>query len=182
MLDRRQRSASYVIGFILAVVATFVLASTAFAQNNDQPSPVGDVFKRVVFDPTTYAPAVITYGATMRDWNTSQPFFNNGYLERNARFTTSGLPNDRPISYQAGRQRILRDAFINLQVSLVNNVTDQVIERVLVTRYPQHRKLFRTLGWIERIGFASFMSYQLSSQHFRQANLNERRAREMGLR
>jgi hypothetical protein len=148
----------------------------------EQPSPVGDTVKRVIFDPTTYAPAVIAYDATMRDWNTSQPFFHHGYVERNERFTLTGQPNDLPISYTAGRNRILSDAFLNLEMSVVNNVTDQVFERMLIARFPEHRKMVRALGWIERSAFASSMAYMLSAQHYRQAGLNQAYAQQLGIR
>jgi hypothetical protein len=158
------------------------MPSTAFAQQPEQSSFFVDFTKGIVFDPTTYAPAMITYDATMRDWNSSQPFFRLGYKERNRRFTLSGRPDDTPIGYNEGRNLILKDALGILQVSLVNNATSRIIDRVLIARYPEHRTLFRTLGWIERVGFASFMSYRLSANHFRQAQLNEQRARELGMR
>jgi hypothetical protein len=167
------------IAFVAGITGTLVPA-TVWAQ--ERPSPVTDTFKRVVLDPTTYAPAIIAYDATMRDWNTSQPFFRNGYMERNERFTLTGRPNDVPISYTAGRNRILSDAFLNLEMSVVNNVADQVFERMLLTRFPEHRKLVRTLGWIERSAFASSMAYMLSAQHYQQASLNQTRAQQMGIR
>jgi hypothetical protein len=148
----------------------------------EQPSPVGDTVKRVIFDPTTYAPAVIAYDATMRDWNTSQPFFRHGFMEHNERFTLTGRPNDVPMSYGDGQRRILTDALVNLQMSVINNVADQLFERMLITRFPEHRKLVRTFGWIERVTFGSYMSYQLSAQHYRQATMNAQRAQQMGLR
>jgi len=40
----------------------------------------------------------------------------------------------------------------------------------------------RTLGWMERISFASFMSYKLSEAHYRQAAENIVRARQLGFR
>jgi len=163
-----------------AGITGIVVPSSASAQ--EPPSPLGDMVKRVVLDPTTYAPAVIAYDATMRDWNTSQPFFRHGYMERNERFTLTGRPNDLPISYGAGRNRILTDALLNLQMSVVNNVADQLFERMLLTRFPEHRKLVRTLGWVERISFGTYMSYQLSAQHYRQATANELRAQQMGFK
>ena len=166
----------------ILIAATVALPLRVSAQTADQPSFLGDTFKRVILDPTTYAPAAIAYDATMRDWNSSQPFFLNGYFEHNERFTLSGLPNDRPVSYAVGRQRILSDALVNLEMSLVNNVADQMFERMLLDRFPQHRKLVRTMGWIERGAFASFMSYHLSAAHYRQAADNESRARTMGYR
>src|SRR5437870_2126724 len=65
----------------------------------EQPSFLSDTFKRVILDPTTYAPSVIAYDATMRDWNSSQVFFRNGYFEHNERYTLTGRPNDAPMSY-----------------------------------------------------------------------------------
>jgi hypothetical protein len=152
----------------------------ASAQNPEQSSFLADTFKRVVFDPTTYAPAVVAYGATMRDWNSSQPFFRNGYFEHNERFTITGRPNDVPMSYGAGRSRILSDTLITLQMSLVNNAADQMFERMLNDRMPNHRTLVRTLGWIERMSFASYMSYRLSAAHYRQASDNNARAQQLG--
>ena len=167
-------------GVLVALI--ILLPLRASAQNPDQSSFLADTFKRVILDPTTYAPAVISYNATMRDWNTSQPFFNNGYFEGNERFTLSGLPNDRPVSYSVGRQRILSDSLVTLQMSLAHNVADQMFERLLIDRFPTHRKLVRTIGWIERSAFASYMSYYLSVRHYRQAVVNQAYAQQMGLK
>ena len=163
-------------------IAVVLMPAFASAQDSNDGSVVGSIFKRVVFDPTTYAPAVIAYDGTMRDWNTSQPFFRHGYYERNERFTLSGLPNDRPVSYEVGRRLILNDAFVTLEMSLINNVSSQIFERVLIDRFPQRRKLVRTFGWIERGAFASFMAYHLSSQHYRQASVNQMSAQQMGFK
>jgi hypothetical protein len=163
-------------------LAIVLIPAYASAQDNTGGSAAGSIFKRVVLDPTTYAPAIIAYDGTMRDWNTSQPFFRNGYYERNERFTLSGLPNDRPVSYEVGRRRILSDAFVIAEMSLINNVTGQVFERLLIDRFPNRRKLVRTLGWIERSAFASFMSYHLSAQHYRQAAANQAYAQQMGFK
>jgi pimeloyl-ACP methyl ester carboxylesterase len=167
---------------IVLAVAMLVMPCAAHAQDQDRPSAFWDVTKRVIFDPTTYAPAIIAYDATMRDWNSSQPFFQNGFLEHNPRFTISGRPNDLAITYGAGRKRILSDALSNVELSLANNVVDNIFERVLVTKYPNHRKLVRTLGWIEKIGFASYTSYRLSAAHYRQWQQNESYARQLGLK
>jgi len=148
----------------------------------EQPSILGDTIKKVVFDPTTYAPAIIAYDATMRDWNTSQPFFRNGFVEHNERFTLTGRPNDMPVSYEVGRKRILSDALVTLEISVVNNTADRLFERMLITRFPEHRKMVQVLGWVERGAVASFMSYQLSARHYRQAALNTQRAQQMGFK
>jgi hypothetical protein len=153
-----------------------------FAQDQEKPSLASDLAKQTLLDPTTYVPSLFTYTATMRDWNTSQPFFQNGYLEHNARFTLSGRPDDIAVGYNEGRHRILMDAIGVLQISLVNNVSSRVFDRVLTEKYPEHRTLFRTLGWIERIGFASYLSYRLSASHLRQAQLNEQRMPMLSVR
>ena len=75
------------------IVYALLVPCVAFAQERE-PSPLGRVLKATFLDPTTYAPAVLTYDGTMRDWNTSQPFFRNGFLEQNARFTRSGRRSD----------------------------------------------------------------------------------------
>ena len=182
MLAQLQRRPSWTqqAMICLAFVALSAAIPTGVSAQDQEPSAVADVMKRVVFDPTTYAPAVISYYATMRDWQTSQPFFERGATEMNARFTVSGRPNDTPVSYGDGNRRILRDALINLQVSAVTNVADQIVERMLVERYPNHRKLIRVLGWAQRISLSSYLSYRLSIQHFRQTQLNEQLAKQYG--
>jgi hypothetical protein len=123
----------------------------------------------------------VAYIGTKKDWNTSQPLFRYGLNELNPRFTISGLPNDVPVSYEEGNRRILRDALFNLQTSLIANTTVNTLEYVLVRWSPEHRKLWRRLGWVERISAAAALSYYLSHQHFEQAVRNEQNARQMGL-
>lgn len=181
MLTQRQLCRRRIVRSILFVAALATVPCNAFAQEQDRPSFLADVAKRVVLDPTTYAPALIAYDATIRDWNSSQVFFQNGFVEQNPHFTISGQPKDIAMSYGAGKHRILNDAIANLEMSAVNNLTDAVIERMLIERHPEHRKLFRALGWIEKLSFAGFMSYQLSAAHFRQGQWNEQEARQLGL-
>ena len=59
---------------------------------------------------------------------------------------------------------------------------EQVFDRVLIDRFPERRKLVRTLGWIERSAFASFMAYHLSAQHYQQAAANQAYAQQMGFK
>jgi len=167
---------------VLTVTALTGILFPTTVSAQEQPSLLGDTVKKVVLDPTTYAPAIIAYDATMRDWNSSQPFFRNGYVEHNERFTRTGLPNDLPISYEAGQSRILSDALVTLEISVVNNVADRLFERMLLTRFPDHPKLVRALGWVERGAFASYMSYSLSARHYRQAAANTQRAQQLGFR
>ena len=167
-----------------AFVAVFVLSSAQFvsAQDDKRTSAFADVAKGVFFDPTTYAPALIGYHATMKDWNTSQPFFQNGFVEHNERFTVTGRPNDTALSYTVGKNQILKDAFAAFGVSAAQNATSRIVERALLQRYPEHRKVVKTIGWIQRISVASLMSYHLSAAHYRQAGINAQRAAELGLR
>jgi hypothetical protein len=163
--------------FISLFVMTPCVAS---AQDQPRSNVVLDVAKAVVLDPTTYMPATLSYTSLRMDWKTSQTLFQQGWLEQNSRFTVTGRPNDRPISFEAGNRQITRMALMHLQESVVNNVSTQIFERVLTEKYPQHRKLFKTLGWVERIGFASYVSYLASANHFKQSQRNMEMARERG--
>ena len=171
-----------------AVFAATLMWSPVYAsgqtahQPQDQPSLFRDVVKRVVIDPTTYVPAIAAYDATMRDWNTSQPFFRNGFVEHNPRFTVTGRPDDPAVGYVVGRRRILADALANLELSAFNNMTDSLVEHVLADKYPNHRKLIRALGWVEKSAFASYMSYRLSAAHYRQWQENLQRSSQLGFK
>ena len=162
------------------LVATCLMLLPQRVSAQEHSSFFADTVKGVLLDPTTYAPAAIAYDATIRDWDSSQAFFRHGYFEGNERFTITGRANDIPISYGAGRSRILSDAVRTLEMSAINNVADRVIERMLVERYPQHRKMVKAFGWIERAAFASAMSYYLSAAHYRQAAANVTRAQQLG--
>ena len=166
------------------IVAVFILSKAQFvsAREDKKSSVFADAVKGVVLDPTTYAPALIGYDATMRDWKTSQPFFRDGFLEHNARFTVSGQPDDAAVSYSVGRNRIVKDAVATLGVTAAQNASSRLAERALSALYPDHRKLVKTIGWIQRISLASLMSYHLSASHYHQAHVNARRATELGLR
>src|SRR6266545_2901984 len=156
----------------VVVSMALVCAGPASAQDPAPSSAAVDIFTRVILDPTTYAPALSSYEGHHLDWKSSQVLFRYGFLERNAEFTLSGRANDRPISYAAGNRKIVGTALGSLGLSLVNNVTSAVIERAMIARHPQHRKLTRTLGWIERISFASLLAYGESAAHFRQWRRN----------
>ena len=171
------RDHPFVIGLVMLMCG---VASAASAQDQAHRSLVPDVVKQVFLDPTTYAPAIVAWTATRLDWQTSQAFFQSGWTEHNARFTISGLGDDTPMSYRAGNRQILTDAFSNLQLSLVNNASSRVVEGLLIPRYPNHRTLFRTIGWIERSVMASYLSYGLSADHVRQWQENGRLARQLG--
>jgi hypothetical protein len=183
MATRRYSTLRGLVTSISVCLLILSNATVTCAQEEERSSSaLADVVKGVVFDPTTYAPAVISYDATMRDWKTSQPFFRNGFAEHNARFTVSGLPDDRAISYQAGRDLILKDALSTLGVSAAQNLAGRIVERALLERYPEHRKMVKTIGWVQRIAVNSVMTYRLSAMHYRQATLNAESARALGLR
>lgn len=168
--------------FCVACAAlTLLWTSSASAQDPPASSFVSHIVKGVVFDPTTYAPAIVTYGATRLDWESSQVLFQHGFFERNARYTVSGVRDGVAISHRAGNLRIATDSLaILLQVSLAHNLTERIIERELTQRYPNHRKVFRIVGRVERIVGASYLSIALSARHVRQWQENERLARQLG--
>jgi hypothetical protein len=166
---------------VTALTLALLAAGTpAFAQEPERPSGVAHLVTGVLLDPTTYAPTMVAWTATRLDWSSSQVFFQNGWVEQNERFTVSGVGNGTAIDYAAGNRRILADAFGNLQLSLVNNLSTRIVEQVLMPRYPDHRRLIRAVGWIERSGMASLLSYKLSAGHFRQWQENGRRSQQLG--
>ena len=156
--------------------------AVASAQADTDSNLFSDVTKAVVFDPTTYAPATLSYTSMKLDWNSSQPLFRNGWVEQNQRFTLSGRSNDVPVSFVDGNKQIRNMALMHLQESIVNNAAANIFERVLANKYPQHRTLFKILSWSERIAFASYVSYYASAQHFKQAERNRQMALQFGYR
>jgi hypothetical protein len=182
---RRRRVASLPVRVFLTIGMALWSASSAGAQEPraERDAPLlKEVAKRVALDPTTYAPTVVVYTARQLDWSSSQTLFTLGYLEANPRYTTSGLPNDTPVGYAVGNRRIAADTVALLGRSAANNAASALIEHVLIARAPRHRRLIRTLGWIERVAFASYWSHRLSRRHFEQWRDNERLARELGAR
>jgi len=192
---------------IVTISLSSVATSTLFAQEITQEQPPSPTFsfsspteaqpqqesrserpwsfwrttKQIALDPTTYAPAIISYEATKLDWDTSQVFFRNGFVEANPRFTMDGTPNSAPMAYGRGDRKIMMDTLQILGGSMANNFIERSMESVLMERYPDHPKLVKTIGWIERSVFASYWSYRLSATHFRQWKWNERQAAALGL-
>ena len=155
------------------LLSVAVLPAAAQDTPGDQPPFLVDLTKKVVLDPTTWTPAGALYTSMRLDWNSSQPLFRSGYVEDNARYTINGLPHDMPVDYSEGNRRILTDALAVLPMSMLHNATNRAFERTLINRFPAHPKLIRTLGWIERVSFASYVSTRLSSPHFRQWQRNQ---------
>ena len=156
--------------------------AVASAQSETDSNIFWDVTKAVVFDPTTYAPATLSYTSMKMDWSSSQTLFRHGWVEQNHRFTVSGRPNDVPVSYGDGNKKIRQMALLHLQESIINNAAANVFERVLANKYPQHRKLFKVLSWVERVAFASYVSYAASANHFKQTEKNRQLAAQYGYR
>jgi hypothetical protein len=164
----------------LAVTLVLLAAPVLCAQDPDRRPFVPDVIAKVILDPTTYAPAIVAWKATRLDWDSSQIFFRNGASEHNPRYTVSGRVDDTAVGDAAGNHQILMDAIGNLKLPLLHHASVRVVERLLMSRYPNHRKLLGTIGWIERAAMTSYLSYRLSVAHLRQWQLNERRARQFG--
>ena len=165
------------------LIAATILALAplvSFAQTEERRAVAWDVARSVLIDPTTYAPAVISYESMLQDWKTSQVLFSHGWLERNPRFTVSGRRDDVPVAYGEGASRIRGAALRVLQYSALNNAGVGIVERLLVARYPRRKTFIRTLSWVERISFASLLAYSNSADHLRQASVNRRLAREYG--
>jgi hypothetical protein len=169
----------------VAVAFMVCIGTQAWAQDGREtstsiPSLTVEAAKQTLLDPTTYAPAGMLYVSSRLDWNSSQVFFAHGDVEENARYTVTGLPHDRPMSYSQGNTQLLTDALSVASVSAVNNVVAHFTVDALAIRNPEHAKLWKTLGWIERTAVASSLSYILSVQHFRQWETNQRVAAQRG--
>jgi hypothetical protein len=169
---------------LLALALLPLLRTTpAIAQEQQpppQPSPVVSILESTARDPASYAPALAKYGAMHLDWESSQIFFQHGFMERNPRYTISGLTNDVPVSYQAGRRRIALDSLKVLAHSVPPNLAERTIERALIRLFPTRRKTFTVAGRVGRALTATYLSYAVSAAHFRQWQRNEQLARKLG--
>jgi hypothetical protein len=155
--------------------------TTRVSSSSERPWSFWRTTRQIALDPTTYAPALISYEGTKLDWDTSQVFFRNGYVEGNPRFTIDGTPNSTPMAYGRGDRKIMMDTLQILGGSMAHNFIERSMEQVLLEKYPDHPRLVKTLGWIERSAFASYWSYRLSAAHFRQWKWNQQQAAALGL-
>jgi len=167
---------------VAVICCALSLTASSIGSAQDEISSIGHALKATVLDVTTYPAAILHYDSTMRDWKSSQPLLQHGFVEQNPRFTLSGLSNDRPVSYGAGKNQILRDAVSVLAVTAAHNFATRLIEDAMKARYPEHRKMVAVVGWIERIGLSSYLSYHVSAAHYRQWKRNERLAAQLGIR
>jgi hypothetical protein len=165
---------------LFGALALLLIAPSASGQAEPSRPFAWDVARAVLIDPTTYVPAIVSNEAMMRDWKTSQVLFAHGWHEANARFTITGLPQDVPVSYDEGRRRIHQISWKVFQYSALNNTAAGIAERLLIQKYPRRKTLIRTISWIERISYATVITYRNSAVHLRQAAENRRLAREFG--
>ncbi len=140
-----------------------------------------DAGKDIILDPTTYIPNGVYFTAKKLDWDSSQVFFRNGYVEENSDYTISGKAKDIPISYSAGNRRIFMKTLPILGSSVLNNAAVSISERILIHYYPNHRKLIKSIGWIEKIASASYYGYKYSNS-FSQWQTNKDLSRQLGLK
>ncbi len=134
----------------------------------------------MLFDPTTYAPALVGYGSAQLDWASSQPLFRRGFVEKNPRYTITGTTCSTPISYGAGNRKIAGSALRLLGVSAGHNLASAALEQYLRRRWPDHPRAVGALLWVERLAFAGWQSYYRSKDHLRQWQSNERLNRQLG--
>ena len=146
---------------VAAAPSPFVVDAKTTSDLGQRPLLV-DTFSRVVKDPTTYMTPFVVYTAHRLDWDSSQKLFAYGYMEANPKYTISGRADDVPIGYAAGKRKILRYSLSTIGNGLVNNAACAIVERQLIERNPEHRKLIRTLGWIERGLFNAYWADRLS--------------------
>ena len=180
-MGRRQPLVRWSLTCLLALVGLST-STPALAQDDARATRLVRAVKGTALDPTTYVPALLSYDSTMRDWDTSQPFFRNGFFEKNARFTVTGLSYGQAIGYEAGRTQILKDALSVLEVSAVQNLSERLVEQALLRRFPEHQKMVKAIGWVERMSVASLMSYRLAGPHYRQWRENDALASALGYR
>ncbi len=179
---RLSRMSCVTVALVLLASVSRVSAQELAAPYPEGGSLLGGTAKAVATDPTTYAPAALLYGSMMLDWKSSQPFFQHGFVENNPRYTVNGLAHDVPMSFEAGKRRILEDALTVVPAMFVNNAASHLIERALIRRHPEHRTAFRVLGVTQRIALSAVVSYRLSASHFQQWQMNQRLAGELEYR
>lgn len=177
---------------IVALVLAFS-ASTASAQETQKRKTldinwgvvgkgIGKAMLKTTIDLTTTPPAILHYYAKMEDWETSQPFFRAGWLEKNPGFTETGLPYDVAMSFGDGKRVIRHESYRILWDSAVNNFLSHLTKQYMDYKYPGHKKLWTTVEWAERLAFMGFTAWKGSAQFIEQRRKNERLALQYGLK
>lgn len=165
---------------VLMFAISLFMPVSANAQDDNAYGLAKSVAKDVVSDPTTYVPFGIALAGTKLDWDSSQIFFEHGFIESNPQFTISGLPNDIPLSHADGNRRVITTSLPALYQSAGNNLTIGIGERLLIRKYPEYRKLIKTIGWIERIAVNGYVAYFQSVNNWKQWQKNKDTARQLG--
>jgi hypothetical protein len=168
---------------LVGCLAALLLPSAdAAAQDPPAPSSFGSIITTVVRDPSVYAPAAAKYASMQLDWTSSQIFFRHGFIERNKRFTVSGRWNDTPLSYGAGNRRVALHAGAMLGWWTAGNIAERTVEKILIDRFENRRKLVSVAGQAARFAGATFFTYSSSIGHLRQWRRNEQMARQLGFK
>jgi len=169
------------LALVLACVA--LLWSAGASAQTKEPSPsVSAIIKSVARDPATFAPVALKYVAMRLDWESSQIFFQHGFVEHNSRYTISGLEDDLAVSHGTGRRRLAMDSLKLLTRTVPQNFAERATEALLIRRFPQHRTLFLVAGRAARIASASYLAYSWSRPNIGQWRRNERLAAQMGFK
>lgn len=172
------KNLSVVSVVIILLTAILAVPRDAMAQNR-VAGFVKDVAKDVLVDPTTYGPLGVSLLGKHLDWETSQIFFENGHGEMNPNYAVNG-PGSKAVSYTIGNRKLIVESLANFSLSVGNNAVISATERLLLNKYPKHRKLVKTIGWIEKVAVNGYIGYESSHLNFRQWRINEDRARQLG--
>jgi hypothetical protein len=168
---------------VLVPACVVLLWPAAASAQTKEPSPsVSAIINTVARDPVTYAPVALKYVAMRLDWESSQIFFQHGFVEHNARYTVSGLEDDVAVSHGTGHRRLAMDSLRLFARTVPQNLAERATETLLIRRFPQHRKLFLVAGQAARIAGASYVAYSWSRPNIGQWRRNERLAAQMGLK
>jgi hypothetical protein len=167
-------------GVLLACAGLLWAVPNASAQESERAFDLVKTVKAVAHDPATYMPVAAKYGAMTLDWESSQIFFRNGFVEHNPRYTVSGQTNDVALSHGAGSRKVVGDSLMLLVHSVPANLAERTVERLLIRRYSNHKRTWLVLGQASRILGSSYLSYMASARHVQQWRRNERLAQQLG--
>ena len=114
-------------------------------------------------DPGGYCPWIARL-LSGRSWSLMRPFHSSDLIPRAKTFGSKAGELASTINHERPHYVVERT------------------EQALLARYPEHRTVVKTIGWIQRIAVGSALAYHLSAAHYRQAATNTRLAREYGYR
>ena len=167
--------------YIILAIALCSISSSASAQDSFKEI-IKEATKKAAIDPTTYIPGTVSFVSQKLDWDSSQLFFERGFVEKNPVFTLSGKPYDIPVGYGQGMKRITIMSLKQVGLSYLNNAGAEIMGKFILKQNPEKKKLVRALIKAEKIAMAVAVSYYISEGHFKQWQLNNSMARQMTLR